>query len=82
MESGGFTASFGGVCVNEAARIYSVPKTTRKRHNTGKATTCFVPIGHPMDLLNVVEEDLVRHLLHLEKMFYGYEFKLPVSIKH
>jgi hypothetical protein len=66
-----------GVCVNEAARTYNVSKTTLKRYNTGKAITCVVPIGHPMDLPNVVE-DHVRHLLHLEKMFYGYEFKFPV----
>jgi hypothetical protein len=67
-----------GVGINEAARTYNVPKTTLKRYNTGKAKTSLVPIGHPMDLPSVVEEDLVRHLLHLENMFYGYEFKLQV----
>jgi hypothetical protein len=47
-----------------------------------KAVTSVIPIGHLMELPNAVEADLVQNLLHLEKMLYGYTFKLPVYIKH
>jgi transposase-like protein len=67
-----------GVGVNEAARTYNVLKTTLKRHNTGKSISSLVSNGHPVDLPNKVEEDLVQHLLHLENILYGYEFKFQV----
>jgi hypothetical protein len=61
---------------------HNVPKTTLKRYNTGKAITCVVPIGHPVDLPDVAE-DLVRHLLHLEKIFYGHDlsFRFKLNIR-
>jgi hypothetical protein len=37
-------------------QLEHVPKTTLKRYNTGKTITCVVPIGHSMDLPNVVED--------------------------
>lgn len=60
-----------GVGVNESARMHNIPKTTLKRHISTKATTPGGRIGHPMDLPRAVENDLVQHLMLLEKMFYG-----------
>ncbi|XP_069702661.1 uncharacterized protein [Periplaneta americana] len=59
-----------GVGVNEAARRYNIPSATLKRYNKRKDTKIRQP-GHPLDLPQEVENDLVTHLLQLEKMFYG-----------
>lgn len=60
-----------GVHINEAARRFNIPQTTLKRYNKGEVSMPIVPIGRPTDLPAEVEEDLVQHLLHLERMFYG-----------
>lgn len=59
-----------GVGVNEAARRYNIPSATLKRYNKRKDAKIRQP-GHPLDLPQEVENDLVTHLLQLEKMFYG-----------
>ncbi|XP_069700846.1 uncharacterized protein [Periplaneta americana] len=58
-----------GVGVNEAARRYNIPSTTLKRYNKKKDAKIRQP-GHPLDLPQEMENDLVTHL-QLEKMFYG-----------
>ncbi|KAJ4440924.1 hypothetical protein ANN_10772 [Periplaneta americana] len=59
-----------GVGVNEAARRYNIPSATLKTYNKRKDAKIRQP-GHPLDLPQEVENDLVTHLLQLEKMFYG-----------
>ncbi|KAJ4451002.1 hypothetical protein ANN_02438 [Periplaneta americana] len=59
-----------GVGVNEAARRYNIPSATLKRYNKRNDAKIRQP-GHPLDLPQEVENDLVTHLLQLEKMFYG-----------
>ncbi|XP_069680594.1 uncharacterized protein [Periplaneta americana] len=59
-----------GVGVNEAARRYNIPSATLKTYNKRKDAKISQP-GHPLDLPQEVENDLVTHLLQLEKMFYG-----------
>ncbi|XP_069698836.1 uncharacterized protein [Periplaneta americana] len=66
----GLVAISEGVGVNEAARRYNIPSATLKRYNKRKDAKIRQP-GHPLDLSQEVENDLVTHLLQLEKMFYG-----------
>jgi hypothetical protein len=77
--------SFGSgerwVGVNEAARTYNVPKTTLKRYNTGKAITSLVPIGHPMDLPNVVEDVLDGICYIWRTCFMGMNLSFGYKLK-
>lgn len=59
-----------GVAINEAARVHKVPQTTLKRY-ISKGHDNVVAIGHRVDLPAEIENDLVQHILQLEKMFYG-----------
>lgn len=61
-----------GLGINKAADMFNIPKTTLKRRL--KHTRDSKCIGRPHDLPKEVEEDLVKHLLHLENMFYGYVY--------
>ncbi|KAJ4433630.1 hypothetical protein ANN_15940 [Periplaneta americana] len=65
-----FSCNIGRGYVNEAARRYNIPSATLKRYNKRKDAKIRQP-GHPLDLSQEVENDLVTHLLQLEKMFYG-----------
>ncbi|KAJ4444462.1 hypothetical protein ANN_06254, partial [Periplaneta americana] len=65
-----FSCNIGRVGVNEAARRYNIHSATLKRYNKRKDAKIRQP-GHPLDLSQEVENDLVTHLLQLEKMFYG-----------
>ncbi|KAJ4432056.1 hypothetical protein ANN_20670, partial [Periplaneta americana] len=55
-----------GVGVNETARRYNIPSATLKRYNKWKDAKIRQP-GHPLDLPQEVENDLVTYLLQLEK---------------
>lgn len=58
-----------GLGVNRAAKEFNIPKSTLKRRIKQPGAT--KRIGRPHDLPKEVEEDLVKHLLHLANMFYG-----------
>jgi hypothetical protein len=60
--------------LNEAARTYSVPKATLRRHVRRlniHACDGVKRLGRSSDLPNDVEMDLLQHILLLESRFYG-----------
>lgn len=64
----------GDIGLNAAAREYSIPKATLKRHLDGKnyyATEGNKVVGSLGDIPPHVEEELVRHVLDLEKALFG-----------
>ena len=64
----------GDMGVNEAARTYDVPRATL--HRRLKGTNCFAVehkkiIGSTGDLPEEVEQELVSHVIKLEKFLFG-----------
>lgn len=64
----------GDLGLNAAAKQYSVPKATLKRHLDGK--NCFAVegtkvVGSVSDLPPAVEEEICQHVLRLEECMFG-----------
>ena len=64
----------GDIGLNAAARTYSVPKATLKRHLDGSNTYAVdgkKVVGSLSDLPPDVEEEIVNHILKLEECMFG-----------
>ena len=64
----------GDIGLNKCASEYGIPKATLKRHIDGSnkyAKGCLKTLGRQQVLPEYVEEELVKHILTLENMFFG-----------
>lgn len=74
MERAIAAVSNGDMGINAACRTYGVSKPTLKRRLDGKnifTTDNKKVFGRPQDLPSEIEEQLVQHILDLERMFFG-----------
>lgn len=76
--SSALEALSNGTGLNAAARAFGVPKATLKRHLTGCNKTArgdVKHLGRTSDLPPELEDQLVKHILEMEAMFYGLNTK-------
>ncbi|KAG5868462.1 hypothetical protein JTB14_020639 [Gonioctena quinquepunctata] len=71
--------------MNEAAKAFSIPKTTSKRRlgnkNKYSSGSNYI-IGRQTDLPPAVEKDLVNHIFQWERMFYGLTRKRLMKLAY
>ena len=73
--SSAIDAMKAGTGLNAAARAFSIPKATLRRHLVGSnKSACggVKHLGRNTDLPPELEEELSKHILDMEAMFYGF----------